>query len=305
MGQERSGHVGIADVECLRAHALAVKWTERRYGGGTAYAPTQDLVTHVRRVLAEANYSTDVGAQLQALLADLWQELGWCAYDAGDQNLALGHFNSGLSVATVSGNDQVAVIVLNYMSLQASEFGSGRDAVTLAQAALDKARGFGSDRMLSLLGSQMARGYARTGDMAAAHAAYAEAERRYQPHDPGRDPEWVAFWSPAEFQVRMAIGHFALGDHRAAESAAETALNDVDRDRYQRDAASYASWCALARARQGEIDGAAERTVETVRLLDGVASGRITGRLQTLVPVFEANPKVSGVPEALAALQTP
>jgi hypothetical protein len=47
---------------------------------------------------------------------------------------------------------------------------------------------------------------------------------------------------------------------------------------------------------------AAAYIVETVGLLEGVQSGRITARLRTLVPVFEANPTVPGVPEALVAL---
>jgi transcriptional regulator with XRE-family HTH domain len=298
-----SGRVGVADVERLRAEAVAVKWAERRYGGGTAYGPTQDLVVHVRQVLSGGNYSPEVDRQLHGLLSQLWRDLGWCAHDAGDQYLARAHYNEALNAATVADDGQMTV-VLNYMAQQANECGSGRVGVALAGAAMQKARSFGSDRMFSLLGSQAARGYACEGDSAAAYAAFAEAERRYQPYDPGRDPEWLAFWDPADLRAHLASGHLALGNPRAAESAARAALGELDWSRYPRDIASYSSWRALALGGQGEIDAAAACTVETVGLLEGVQSGRIAGRLRTLVPVFEANPTVPGVGEALVALRS-
>jgi transcriptional regulator with XRE-family HTH domain len=296
------GRVGLADVERIRAEAMAAKWAERRHGGGTAYGPTQDLVVHVRQVLGAGSYGPEVDRQLHILLGQLWRDLGWCAHDAGDQFLARAYLNEGLNAATIAGDDELKVFVLNYMAQQANECGSGSVAVALAETAAQTARGFGSDRMFSLLGSQAARGYACGGDATAAQATLAEAERRYQSHDAGRDPEWLAFLGPSTFQAHLAVVNLALGDPRSAERAAWTALAEVDRSRYPRDAASFSSWRALALAGQGEIDAAAACTVETVGLLEGVQSGRITGRLRTLVPVFEANPSVSCVPEALAAL---
>jgi hypothetical protein len=294
--------IGLADVERIRAEAVAVKWAERRYGGGAAYGPTQDLVVHVRQVLGAGSYGPEVDRQLHILLGQLWRDLGWCAHDAGDQFLARAYLNEALNAATIAADDELKVFVLNYMAQQANECGSGSTAVALAETAAHTARDFGSDRMFSRLRSHAARGYACGGDSAAAHAAFAEAERHYQPHDPGRDPDWLAFWSPAAFHAGLAAGQIALGDPSAAEPAALAALTELDRSRYPRDAASFSSWRALALAGQGEVDGAAEQAIETVGLLEGVRSGRIAGRLRTLLPVFDANPTVPGVPEARAAL---
>jgi hypothetical protein len=298
------GVVGLADIERLRADALTVKWAERRQGGGRAYRPTQDLVARAQRLRDEGNYTTAIGRQLHGLLGHLWRDLGWCAHDAGDQDLARVHLNEGLNAATVAGDEQLAVFILNYMAQQANESGSGRAAVALARTARHEARHFGSDRLLSLLESQAARGHARENEPAEAHAAYAEAERLYQPHDPGRDPEWLAFWSPAAFQAVLAAGQIALGDFAAAEHAATASLAGIDRGRYPRDAASSSSWRALALVGQSEIDAAAACTVDTVALLDGIQSGRVTRRLRRLVPIFEARPTVPGVPEALAVLRS-
>jgi hypothetical protein len=93
-----------------------------------------------------------------------------------------------------------------------------------------------------------------------------------------------------------------MGLPEIADQLGHAALSRPEYDHYRRDKASTTSWRAAALIATGSIDHGAAVISETVDLLDGIDSPRVSDRLRTLVPTLNDHRSVDGVDDALQAL---
>jgi hypothetical protein len=292
--------VGADDVERLRQATWALWEADQRIGGAPVYDQALALARQVHRLLDTASYGPTVGRDLQRVHGEAQTMSGWCAFDAGRQRLARQHFESALLAASLGEDPGLAARVLHEMSLQASQYGSPREGVELAQFAQRTARPVATDLLLSVLADREGLGHAHRGDTWSSREAFGRSERLFTDYRPGHDAPWLGY-TVNGLGFAPAKASLLLGQPLAAEQAFRVAVtrctNGFDRTRVRNTA-----HLAVALGQQGRIDECASVAADAVGLKAGVASWRVDETLRSIEPVLAAHPAAPGVPEALDLL---
>lgn len=145
---------------------------------------------HRSRPLLYAHTGDLTARALIEVVAELQQDAGWMAYDAGKQDLATGYFTSALRLARQAGNRLLGGRILAVVSHQAIYLGNKRQAIDFAQAARNLTRQVATPRVIAMEAAMEA----------CAHAAAADAKQCH--HALGQP----SFWKPGSRRV----GHDAL-----------------------------------------------------------------------------------------------
>ena len=277
--------VSSTDVVRYRENLAHLYALDDHYGGSSeVYGLTVRSLRHLVCVLDTASYHPAVGDELRSVMGQVMEHAGWLSFDANRSRDARYWWLEALHTARMSDDRDVEVVVLASMSCAASKYGRAREAVDLACSARRVAEDHRlTPRLRSLLAAREALGHAHLGDAAATRQslgqAYADLDET--PHDD--DPEWLSFWGPAD----LAAGHASrigrhLGDLTMAESAAREALEAVGA-RYPRNRALYQANLASVLIARRNMDEAIPAVTEAAQQATQVNSGRLTGRIHTLV----------------------
>jgi hypothetical protein len=196
--------VGLADVEAVKVTTAAFMRMDFQYGGGHARTALAQYFADEVLPLLDGKYAHATGAALFSAAADVAQLLGWTAYDLAHHGLAERYFIQAVRLADAAGDRAMAARLLANMSHQATYLGRFTDAVQLARAAQEGARGRASATVVSNLLAMEARAHAAAGDGRACDYVLREAEAMFGRRRPADDPPWISYFTESELAGEAA-----------------------------------------------------------------------------------------------------
>ena len=273
----------VARLRGMRAHLKAI---DNAHGGGAALPMA---TWYLRREIVPLLYARNGHPAARALVevvAEVEQDIGWMAYDAGQQDLATRYFTSALRLARQAGNRLLGGRILAAISHQAIYLGNKRQAIDFAQAARNLTRQVATPRVIAMEAAMEACAHAAAGDPRQCHRALADAADAVAQLTSGQhDPAWLDF-DEGGYWGHAARAYRDLGDLRKAEECAAKSvglcLPEHSRTRAQRNTIQ-----ATAHLRMGEIDAAAAAAERVVREAWNLHSGHVFGEVAHLVVAIE------------------
>ena len=264
--------VGRSDVTRVRANAVLFAELDNRFGGAHARRSLVHYLQGEVTGLLRGQYTDDVGRELFAAVAEASLLAAWASYDCGLHGLAQRYFVQALRLAQAAGDRRLACSVLSAMSHQAAFLGHLTEAASLARAARTGLRDQATPALTSQFLAMEARALARAGDTRGCHAAITAAERSFEPFEPGRDPEFISYFTEAELTAEIAHCFRDLGDaRRASDHAALAAPSD---GQYARSDFFAMMVLAHAIADQGDPGHASDAALGALRLGESLTSAR-------------------------------
>ncbi|MGH3828716.1 MAG: helix-turn-helix domain-containing protein [Pseudonocardiaceae bacterium] len=280
------GRIAAVDVTQCWAALRRLYELDDRHGGGTVCELTEGMARRLQDALRQGSYLPAVGRELQKVTAATMEHAGWLSYDAGWHDrarrwwLETGHFTD---VAEVPG---VRVTALASMALQASDVGSGAEAVDLIRAARKTVtRDQENLPLMSLLAAREALGHAQAGDRGATVSALGQAHQWLDCGLRGDEPFWLDFWGPADLAWHETKVALATGQVKSAEAAARAALARVDPVLFPRNHTLYAAGLGLILAQRGQLDEAISVTTDAMHQ-EFRGSGRVIANLRRTVDLL-------------------
>lgn len=275
--------VGMRDVRAIRTAADMFMGLDFLYGGGHGHRALRHYFRHEVLPLLSASYSEKVGTALFGAASEIAQLLGWTAYDSGNHRLAQRYFVSTLRLSQVIDDRAFGGRILANLSHQANYLGNHTQAVQLARAATEGARGRSSPRAMSMFAAMEARALSNCGDRPGAGRAMNEAERYFERADSAEDPEWLSYFDSAELMGEFCHCFRDLKQRREAVQHAQRAVDDTD-PRYAR----TLGFCRMVLAQSQLLDGDVEAAVKTATLAVDGGDSLQSARFQRYVTDFQA-----------------
>jgi hypothetical protein len=274
LGAIRIGH---ADVDVLRRFAGLLAAQTQIIGGGTLRRMAFDAYNGVRRLLDDADYTHDVGAQLVKAASEFAVCAGWTAYDVGDQRVARRLFTDALLLAGQDNDTALSLRALNALTLQAAHLADGgrrrgpsREAWRCAERMADHARSERSTRLHALIAGHQVVATALVGDDEGFHLAVGRAWRetdRLSP--PGESADWLRFAGPDAVATYVARGHRYRSEPDHGVDIFREYVREADASPWNR--ANYRAQLAATLADSGDSARAAELGREVLDDLDRAA----------------------------------
>ncbi|MGH3927145.1 MAG: hypothetical protein ACRDTT_30475, partial [Pseudonocardiaceae bacterium] len=250
----RVDHAVVDDLERV---AEARRRLDDALGGGSLLPATREDLRLVVALLKNSSYTEEVGRRLYAVAAEFGRLAGWLAFETNQPALAQRYFLAALRAAHISGDRAIGANILGYMSVQAAQSNTPRDAVVLAESALTAEQALTPAVAASLYG-RLALGAAYAGDSTACRRSQDRAFDLLSRSLPENEPSWIYWFTEADAQGLAGWSLLALGQPAEAESHLRHAVALLDPS-FTRDRAGML--CDLATARIGT--GAVERACAT------------------------------------------
>ncbi|MEW2808375.1 sporulation protein [Streptomyces massasporeus] len=300
--------VGMRDVRAIRDAAATFMQLDFKYGGGHGHKALRHYFRHEVLPLLSASYSEKVGTALFGAAAEVSQLLAWTAYDSGNHRLAHRYLTSTLRLSQVIDDRMFGARILGNLSHQANYLGNHTQAIQLARAAVEGAKGRATPRAMANYWAMEARALSNAGDRTGASLAMSQSERHFERAEGADDPPWLNYFDDAEL-----LGEFChcFRDLRMRREAVEHAQRAVDSTDPQY--ARTLGFCRMVLAQSQLLNGELEAAVTTASLAvdggDSLQSSRFqryVSDFQAEVSAYAANPAVVAfneqVNEALARL---
>jgi tetratricopeptide (TPR) repeat protein len=300
--------VGMRDVRAIRDAAATFMQLDFKYGGGHGHKALRHYFRHEVLPLLSASYSEKVGTALFGAAAEVSQLLAWTAYDSGNHRLAHRYLTSTLRLSQVIDDRMFGARILGNLSHQANYLGNHTQAIQLARAAVEGAKGRATPRAMANYWAMEARALSNAGDRTGASLAMNQSERHFERAEGADDPPWLSYFDDAEL-----LGEFChcFRDLRMRREAVEHAQRAVDSTDPQY--ARTLGFCRMVLAQSQLLNGELEAAVTTASLAvdggDSLQSSRFqryVSDFQAEVSAYAANPAVVAfngqVNEALARL---
>lgn len=300
--------VGMRDVRAIRDAATTFMQLDFKYGGGHGHKALRHYFRHEVLPLLNASYSEKVGTALFGAAAEVSQLLAWTAYDSGNHRLAHRYLTSTLRLSQVIDDRMFGARILGNLSHQANYLGNHTQAIQLARAAVEGAKGRATPRAMANYWAMEARALSNAGDRTGASLAMNQSERHFERADSADDPPWLSYFDDAEL-----LGEFChcFRDLRMRREAVEHAQRAVDSTDPQY--ARTLGFCRMVLAQSQLLNGDLEAAVTTASLAVDGGDSLQSSRFQRYVTDFRAevsayaaNPAVVAfneqVNEALARL---
>ncbi|MET9450988.1 sporulation protein [Streptomyces cinerochromogenes] len=307
---DRPAHqrVGMRDVRAIRDAASMFMQLDFKYGGGHGHKALRHYFRHEVLPLLNASYSEKVGTALYGAAAEVSQLLAWTAYDVGNHRLAHRYLTSTLRLSQVIDDRMFGARILGNLSHQANYLGNHTQAIQLARAAVEGAKGRATPRAMANYWAMEARALSNAGDRAGAADAMNQAERHFERADSADDPAWLSYFDDAELLGEFCHCFRDLKMRREALAHAQRAVDTTD-PQYAR----TLGFCRMVLAQSQLLNGELEAAVTTASLAvdggDSLQSSRFQRYVtdfQTEVSAHAAHPAVVAfneqVNEALARL---
>ena len=269
----------LARVRSVRAHLKAI---DNAHGGGTALPMAIMYQRSEILPLLDGRDRSTISQRLIEAVAEYEHDVGWMAYDAGQQDVAERYFASALRRARAVGNRLLAGRILAAMSHRAIHLGHLQDAIELAQASRAVTAHIATPRAAASEAAMEACAHAAAGDARQSHGALDDAANAVtlitasgQP-----DPEWLDF-DEGGFWGHAARAYRDLGELRQAEDAAQKSvalcLPGHSRTRAQRNAIR-----ATAHLGKGELEAAIDAGEQVIHEAWSLQSGHVLGEVAQL-----------------------
>lgn len=285
--------IGNADVQqCIDALRRLYE-LDYASGGRPVYELTASMASRLRDTVGRAAYGPAVGRKLRGVAAATCENAGWQAYDAGDFGAAHRWWLETLHLANLgSGADDARVIALTSMSLEASErTRRGHEAVDLARAAQKAAGPSSTPALRSLLAAREGVGHAVSGSQRASAESFRTARQWLdRMRDPDDEPEWLAFWGPADLSWHEMTAARAAGKPSTAATAANTAISHADPETMPRNHAIYTASLGHTLAQAGRFDEAIAVSRDVLANPATKGSSRPVAELRATARVLSQSP---------------
>ncbi|MGH4018247.1 MAG: hypothetical protein ACRDT0_03170 [Pseudonocardiaceae bacterium] len=295
------GRVSAALVDRLPAMIAELRTMDDVAGGGSVLSLAQHEFGWVAGLLDQASYDERTSHKLHVALAELGQLAGWVSYDAGHQGLAQRYYIAALHAAHSADDRPLGAHILASMAHQATRQGRPADAVTLIETAVAGARGRATASLLAELYSRQAYALATLGDATACTAAISRARTQVEQLEPGDDPRWLYWMSPANITAGAGNCLLQLGQPDRATGLLEEGIA-LFGESLPRDRQIYLTHLADARARPGsqrDLDAAAGLGKAAIDLSGSLASTRSVGRIRDLSRQMQPHAQVPAVRDFL------
>ncbi|WP_406305060.1 sporulation protein [Streptomyces sp. NBC_00885] len=304
-----SQRVGMRDVKAIRAAADMFMQLDFKFGGGHGHKALRHYFRHEVLPLLSANYSERVGTALFGAASEISQLLAWTAYDSGNHRLAHRYLTSTLRLSQVIGDRMFGARILSNLSHQANYLGNHAQAIQLARAGVEGAKGKATPRAMALFSAMEARAFSNAGDPIGGGRAMNEAERHFERAGTAEDPEWLGYFDSAELMGELCHCFRDLKMRRESVEHAQRAVNDTD-PKYAR----TLGFCRMVLAQSQLLNGELEAAVTTASLAVDGGDSLQSARFQRYVTDFQVevsthstNPTVSAfndqVRDALECLE--
>ncbi|MBQ1091064.1 sporulation protein [Streptomyces sp. B93] len=282
---DRPAHqrVGMRDVRAIRDAAATFMQLDFKYGGGHGHKALRHYFRHEVLPLLSASYSEKVGTALFSAAAEVSQLLAWTAYDSGNHRLAHRYLTSTLRLSQVIDDRMFGARILGNLSHQANYLGNHAQAIQLARAAVEGAKGRATPRAMANYWAMEARALSNAGDRAAAGLAMNQAERHFERADSAEDPTWLSYFDDAELLGEFCHCFRDLKMRSEAVEHAQRAVNSTD-PQYAR----TLGFCRMVLAQSQLLNGELEAAVTTARLAVDGGDSLQSSRFQRYVTDFQA-----------------
>ena len=282
----------LHDVTRLRSMRLHLKSIDNAHGGGAVLPMATGYLENEISPLLNG-HSQPISRHLIEVVAEFNCDVGWAAYDSGDQEQASKYFRSALRFAHAAGNRVLGGRILAAMSHQAVYLGHVRQAIEFAQAARAATRQLATPRAVAMLAAMEACAHAAAGDVRRSELALGDAAAALTSVANGEpEPDWLDF-DEGGYWGHAARAYRDLGQLQKAEQYAEKSvglcLAEHSRTRAQRNAIQ-----ATAHLRMKEVDAAAAAGIQVVNDAWNLHSSHVFGEVAQLVMAITS----FGAPEA-------
>lgn len=286
---DRPAHqrVGMRDVRAIRDAADMFMQLDFKYGGGHGHKALRHYFRHEVLPLLDASYSQKVGTALFGAASEVSQLLAWTAYDTGNHRLAHRYLTSTLRLSQVIDDRMFGARILGNLSHQANYLGNHTQAIQLARAAVEGAKGRATPRAMANYSAMEARALSNAGDDMAAGRAMREAERHFERADTAEDPPWLSYFDEAELMGELCHCFRDLKMRREAVEQAQRAVDSTD-PKYAR----TLGFCRMVLAQSQLLNGELEAAVQTASLAVDGGDTLQSNRFQRYVTDFQT--EVSG-----------
>lgn len=291
--------VGMRDVRAIREAAGLFMQLDFKYGGGHGHKALRHYFREDVLPLLNASYSEKVGTSLFGAAAEISQLLAWTAYDVGNHRLAHRYLTSTLRLSQVIDDRMFGARILGNLSHQANYLGNHTQAIQLARAAVESAKGRATPRAMSNYSAMEARALSNASDGIAAARAMKEAERHFERAHTAEDPAWLGYFDEAELMGELCHCFRDLKMRRDSVAQAQRAVDSTD-PKYAR----TLGFCRMVLAQSQLLNGELEAAVTTASLAvdggDSLQSNRFQRYVtdfQNEVSVHAANPTVTAFNE--------
>ncbi len=291
------GRVSVALADQLPTMISTLRTMDDAAGGGTVLSLARQAFGWVAGLLDQASYDERTGRMLHIALAELGQLTGWVAHDAGRPGLGQRYHLAALRAAHSADDRPLGGHILRCMADQAARHGRPAEAVTLIDTAAVGIRGWETPRLLAELYIRKAYALATLQDGSACVAAVAKARTQIERFDPGIDPLWLYWVTPAEITAGAGDCLLQLGQPAQATALLDGGIAMFD-EAFARDRQIYLTHLADSLARPGkqrDVDMAADRGLAAVHLAESLTSTRGVDCLRDLYMKMRPHASVPAV----------
>ncbi|NUP31732.1 MAG: transcriptional regulator [Streptomycetaceae bacterium] len=274
------GRVRAADVERIRQTVVMFRKLDRAQGGGDLRDTVVNHLHGVARTKLSGSYGDDVGRSLFRAVAELTELAGWLSFDSGRHALAQRYHIQALRLAQAADDRAYGAYVMANMACQAVYLGHGWEAVQLARAAYQGARGSLTHRGQALVLAMEARGHAAMREERGCVDALRAAERALDAADGDEDPAWCQYFDKAELVHEFAHCHRDLRQPERTQRFANEAIG-LRADGYTRRCAQDTTFMAAAHLAENELDAACSKAAEALDIATRLNSSQCNDFLRT------------------------
>lgn len=280
--------VSAGHVRALRDAAERLCSSDWHVGGSALLHEARAHYAAARTMLDSSTYTSAVGADLQAVTAELAAGAGFIAFDAAQQGLARSLLTEAALLAAGAADPLVTADTYSLLALQSAYLaesagdartGLAREALRFLDQAVAAARHEASPRVHVIIAMRRARAYGLLGDGREARAHITIARRELDHGDHPHDPHWTAFVTPSEVTAHEAMTRLALGETGHAAALFQNVLSDPGLP--ARNRALYQASLASALTASGDQSQAAAEGLRVLPVLEGpVRSARTVNQLR-------------------------
>ncbi len=204
------GQLGEADVRRLESITALYRSLDYERGGGLLRREVAGLAESATRLLS-GRYRDDVGVQLQSAVAGTHQLAGWTAFDAGDREAALRHWQAA-ELSALAAGDHLLLARIGYCQARLEQHwhrpAAALDRLRQTRSDVGGALTPGVETMLTGLEATL---WSELGEPAPALSALDRSAEAFGRLVPAQEPVWMAFYGRAELMAQFGRVHRDLG----------------------------------------------------------------------------------------------
>jgi transcriptional regulator with XRE-family HTH domain len=301
--------VSAEHVRRLREAAADLCSTDWHAGGSALLRAARAHYASARAMLDSSNYTGAVGAELQAVTAELAAGAGFIAFDAAEQGLARALLAEAVLLAAGADDPLVTADAYSLLALQSAYLaasatdartGLAREALRFLDQALSAVRHEASPKVHVIIAMRRARAYGLLGDEREVRSWITVARRELDQGGHPRDPHWTAFVTPSEVTAHEAMSALALGNADRAACLFRDVLSDASLP--ARNRALYRASLASALTAAGDQRQAAAEGMQVLPVLEQrVRSARTVNQLRPVRERAERDSEFAVRYDAVAA----